>query len=521
MNTFDVISPMTGQKVNSFPQMDRKEVDALVQKARKKFETWSATPIKERMKILARAAEVLAENAPGYAERISAENGKTKFEAMVADLYSSCDVTKYYSENAEKILAPVKVKGNPMMPGRKLYYVFEPKGVIAIISPWNYPFCLSVGPVVSAIAAGNTVVLKPSSQTTDCGIIVKEFLEKAGVPEGVVNIATGNGSVTGQALIENPDIDMYFFTGSTEVGKQVNIKAAERLVPAIMELGGKDAAIVTKNADLDRAAHTIAWGAFSNCGQTCIGMEICLVERPVYNQFLEKLMAIVKNLKSGTQTGCVGSMTMASQRKIVEGQIADATAKGAKLLPEGVMNCKLEGMCLPPVVLTDVTMDMKLMKDETFGPLLPVIPYDNIDEAIKIANSTTYGLSGAVFTSDMEEGRKIAARIKTGSVNINDALITFAAPALPFGGVKESGVGCYHSEVGLRAFTDIKSITEYKGGTKKEFFHYPVMEGSLEGMADAMNFMYAQGASKKIKAFFKVMPFMLKMQSDGKKNGKK
>jgi acyl-CoA reductase-like NAD-dependent aldehyde dehydrogenase len=245
------------------------------------------------------------------------------------------------------------------------------------------------------------------------------------------------------------------------------------------------------------------------------------VERPVYNQFLEKLMAIVKNLKSGTQTGCVGSMTMASQYKIVEGQIADATAKGAKLLPEGVMNCKLDGMCLPPVVLTDVTLDMKLMKDETFGPLLPVIPYDNIDEAIKIANSTTYGLSGAVFTSDMEEGRKIAARIKTGSVNINDALITFAAPALPFGGVKESGIGCYHSEVGLRAFTDIKSITEYKGGTKKEFFHYPVMEGSLEGMADAMNFMYAQGASKKIKAFFKVMPFMLKMQNDGKKNGTK
>ena len=205
------------------------------------------------------------------------------------------------------------------MPGRKLYYVYEPKGVVAVISPWNYPFCLSVGPVVSAIAAGNTVVLKPSSQTTDCGIIVKEVLEKAGLPEGVVNVATGSGSVTGQALIENTDIDMFFFTGSTEIGKKVNMQAAERLIPTIMELGGKDAAIVTKNADLDRAAHTIAWGAFSNCGQTCIGMEICLVERPVYNQFMEKLMAIVKNLKSGNETGCVGSMTMKSQYDIVEG----------------------------------------------------------------------------------------------------------------------------------------------------------------------------------------------------------
>jgi acyl-CoA reductase-like NAD-dependent aldehyde dehydrogenase len=517
MSTFDVISPMTGQKIATYPQMDRKEVDAMVEKARKKFETWSATPIKERMKILARAAEVLAENALDYAARISAENGKTKFEALLADVYSSCDVTHYYSQTADKTLAPVKVKGNPMMPGRKLYYVYEPKGVVAVISPWNYPFCLSVGPVVSAIAAGNTVVLKPSSQTTDCGIMVREFLEKAGLPEGVVNIATGNGSVTGQALIENPNIDMFFFTGSTEIGRKVNIKAAERLVPAIMELGGKDAAIVTKNADLDRAANAVAWGAFSNCGQTCIGMEICLVERPVYSQFIEKLMAIVKNLKSGTETGCVGSMTMVSQYKIVEGQVADAKAKGAKLLPDGVMNCKLDGMCLPPVVLTDVTMDMKLMKEETFGPLLPVIPYDNIEEAIKIANSTTYGLSGAVFTRDIEEGRKIASKIKTGSVNINDALITFAVPALPFGGIKESGIGFYHSEIGLRAFTDIKSITENTNKAKKEFYHYPVLEGSLEGMVDAMKFMYSQSTSQKIKAFFKVLPFMQKMQKDGKK----
>ncbi|MBN1375808.1 MAG: aldehyde dehydrogenase family protein [Dehalococcoidia bacterium] len=517
MKTFDVISPMTGQKVSSFPQMDTNEVDALIDKARNKFETWSTTPAKERAKILARAAEVLAENALDYAARISAENGKTQFEALLADVYSACDVTHYYSQNAEKMLAPVKVKGNPMMPGRKLYYVFEPKGVVAVISPWNYPFCLSVGPVVSAIAAGNTVVLKPSSQTTDCGIIVREFLEKAGLPEGVVNIATGNGSVTGQALIENPKIDMFFFTGSTEIGKKVNIKAAERLVPTIMELGGKDTAIVTKNADLDRAAHTIAWGAFSNCGQTCIGMEIRLVERPVYNQFLEKLLAIVKNLKSGTATGCVGSMTMASQYKIVESQVADARAKGAKLLPDDVLNCKLDGMCFPPIVLTDITLDMKLMKEETFGPLLPVIPYDNIDEAIKITNSTTFGLSGAVFTNDLEEGRKIAARIKTGSVNINDALVTFAVPALPFGGVKESGVGCYHSDIGLRAFTDIKSITESKSNSRKEFYHYPVLEGSLQGMADALKLMYAQSPSQKFKAFFKVLPFMQSMQKDGKK----
>lgn len=496
MKAFDVINPMTGQKVTSYPLMDTKEVDAIITKARNKLATWSGSPIKDRMKILARAAGIMAENALLYSAKISDENGKTRFDALLADVSASCDIMDYYSQNAEKFLSPVYVQTNAMLPGRKLYYIFEPRGVVAIISPWNYPLSLSVGPVASAIAAGNTVVLKPSSQTTVSGMIVKEVLEKAGLPEGVVNIATGNGSVTGQALIEHPGIDMFFFTGSTEVGRQVNIKAAERLVPAIMELGGKDVAIVTKNADLDRAAYAIGWGAFTNSGQTCVGIEICLVERPVYAAFMEKLMNIVKNLKSGTTAGEVGSMTMESQYKIVERQVEDAVAKGAKLLPEGVLNCKLSGMCYPPIVLTNVTEDMKVMKEETFGPLLPVMPYDDIADAIRIANSTTYGLSGAVFTQDMEEGRKIASKIKTGSVNINDTVITFAATALPFGGVKESGVGYYHSDIGLRAFTNIKSITEYESGEKKEFFHYPVVEGAEEGLAEILRLTYTQNNSQ-------------------------
>ncbi|MFA5400120.1 MAG: aldehyde dehydrogenase family protein [Dehalococcoidia bacterium] len=517
MKTFDVVSPMTGQKVASYPLMDANEVDAAVIRARSKLVEWSGTPVKDRLKILARSAEILADNALYYAERVSDENGKTRFDALMADVYPSCDIMHYYAQNAAKFLAPVKVPGNPMLPGRKMYYIFEPRGVIAVISPWNYPFGLCVGPVISAIAAGNTVVLKPSSQTTTSGMMVKRILEKAGLPEGVVNVVTGNGSITGEALIENAGIDMFFFTGSTEVGRRVNIKAAERLVPAIMELGGKDVAIVTKNADLDKAANAISWGAFTNCGQTCIGMEICLVERPVYAAFLEKLMSIVKNIKSGERAGEVGSMTMESQYKIVERQVEDAVAGGAKLLPEGVLNCKLSGMCYPPVVLTDVTRDMKVMQEETFGPLLPVMPYDNVEEAIKIANGTNYGLSGAVFTRDMEEGRRIAGRIRTGSVNINDALITFAVPGLPFGGVKESGIGCYHSEIGIRAFTCVKSITECKNGNKKEFYQYPAMEGAEQGLMDALRFMYTRSTAQKLNMFFKVLPFLMKMQSEGKK----
>lgn len=516
MQVLDVVSPMTGQKVASYPNMDAKDVDALVQKARVMFPKWSNVPVKERAKILARSAEILADNALHYAERISAETGKTKFDALTVDVYAACDVTHFYSQHAEKYLAPVHLKGSPMVPGRKLYYVFEPRGVVAVIAPWNYPFYLSMGPVVAAVVAGNTVVLKPSSQTTDSGIMVKEILEKAGLPEGVVNVATGLGSVTGQALIENPGIDMFHFTGSTETGRKVNINAAERLVPAVMELGGKDAAIVTKNANLDRAAHAICWGAFLNSGQTCIAMEICLVDRLVYDNFLEKVMNIVRDLKCGTAAGCIGSMTMESQYKIVERQVADAVAKGAKVWPEGALDHKLEGMCYPPIVLTGVTLDMKLMKEETFGPVLPVIPYDDIEEAIKIANSTTYGLSGAVFTQDIEEGREIASRIKTGSVSINDVMTVAGAPALPFGGVKESGVGYSHGEIGLRAFTDIKSMTENMDNKNKDFVHFPVLEGTYEAMPDLLRFMYSQSGSQKFKAFLKVMPFMQKMKKEAK-----
>lgn len=517
MQMLDVINPMTGQKVASYPGMDAKEVDALVQKARSMLPKWSKSPIKERVKILSRAAEILAEQCLHYAERISAETGKTRFDALLAEVYYACDVIHFHAQNTERILAPVHLKGSPMAPGRKPYYIFEPRGVVAVISPWNYPFSLAMGPVVAAIAAGNTVVLKPSSQTIDSGIMVKEILEKAGLPEGVVNVAIGLGSQTGQALIENPGIDMFHFTGSTETGRKVNIKAAERLVPAVMELGGKDVAIVTKNADLDRAAHVICWGAFVNSGQTCIAMEICLVERPVYNEFLEKVKNIVKDLKCGTAAGCIGSMTMESQYKTVESQVADAVAKGAKVWPEGALNRKLDGMCYPPIVLTGVTLDMKLMKEETFGPILPVIPCDDIEEAIKIANSTPYGLSGAVFTRDIEEGRKIAGRIKTGSVSINEAFTVVSTPALPFGGVKESGVGYSQGEIGLRAFTNIKSITENMNKEKKEFFHYPLLEGSEEAVPDVLRFLFSQSKSQKLKAFIKVMPFMQKMKKKAKK----
>ncbi|HQP31181.1 MAG TPA: aldehyde dehydrogenase family protein, partial [Deltaproteobacteria bacterium] len=441
------------------------------------------------------------------AEQIAAENGKTKMDALLCDVYCAVDLLKHTAKHAEKYLKPVKgLPGTMVVPMRKNSYIFQPKGVVGVISPWNYPFGLSMSPVISAIAAGNTVILKPSSQTTRSGMIVKEIFDNGGLPEGVLQILTGTGSLTGQALIEHADIDMLFFTGSTDVGLEVSAHAAKRLIPVILELGGKDVAIVTKNADLDRAAHGVAWGAFVNTGQTCIGTEIVLVDRAVYDAFMDKLLPIVKGLKLGKGVGELGSMTMESQRKIVLAQLEDAVRKGAKVIYSGPSVPDDKGLWCTPTLLGDVTPDMDVFREETFGPLKGIIAYDTLEEAIGLANSVKYGLSGCVYTKDMKEGNYVAEQLKVGSVNINDCLCTFAMPALPFGGVKKSGLGYYHGEIGLRAFTDIKSITENTLPMKKELQWYPVLDDTVEILEEVIHLLYSGNFFRRIQAYLKLLP---------------
>jgi len=507
---FAIKSPATGDEVARYPLMDADEVGRAVGRAREVFATWSKSSFAERRKVLKRAAGILGDHAGHYADRISAENGKTRLDALLADVFAVADHLRYYAKNGEKFLRPVRVKGSIMMPGRKAYYTFEPKGVVGIISPWNYPFTLSAGPAIAAVMAGNTVVLKPSEQTTDSGLMVKEVLETAGLPRDVVQVVTGTGPVTGQALVDYPGVDMLFFTGSTRVGRMVNVKAAERLIPAVMELGGKDVAIVTKNADLDRAAHGVAWASFFNTGQTCIGTELILVEREVYGEFVEKLSAVAGCIQPGMKSGQLGAMTMEAQKKIVLDQLDDALEKGAKCLV-GKRPDDGAGMFLPPVLLSDTTPEMKVRKDETFGPLKPVVPYDTLDEAIEIANSSEYGLSGSVYTRDLEEGRTIARRLKTGSVNVNDALITYAMPSLPFGGVKSSGVGRYHGREGLRAFADVKSITEFNWPLKREPFWYPLPEDADQVAEDTLRAFFSGSILKRVSSLVRLVVNLIKI----------
>jgi len=506
-NTFSIHNPATGEKVGEYPQMGPREVDEAVAQARSAFGTWRASSFDERREILLNAASHLAENAGHYADIIRSETGKTQVDALLAEIFPTCDLLHYYAKHAEKALQPVKVSGITVLPGRKAWYTFEPRGVIGIIAPWNYPFSLASGPVISALASGNTAVLKPSSQTTASGMILQEIFQAAGIPEGVLQVVTGSGSVTGRALIEHKGVDMLFFTGSTGVGQEVNQAAARNLIPAVMELGGKDAMIVTANADMERAAHAAVWGSFFNSGQTCIGVEFCFVEKPVYQAFLDKVLDITRSIESGTLNGQMGSMTMESQVKIVESQIADAVAKGARVEAGGQRRTPGKGLFFAPTVLTGVRPDMDLWQNETFGPVLPIIPYETRDEAVQLANSTEYGLSGSVFTNDEDEARWYADRLETGSVNINDCLVTFAFPSLPFGGAKKSGVGYYHSEIGIRSFCRIKSVTEFKDRYSKEFFHYPLADGAKEAMEAILVLLYSRHAVLRWKALPKTAEF--------------
>ncbi len=502
---FTIKNPATGEEVGRYPVMDREDVDRAVTLARDTFKTWSGSSFEQRSRILLKASSILGENAGKYADEIAAENGKTRTDALLAEVYTAAGLMKYYGKHVEAFLKPVRVPGIIALPLRKCYYKFEPKGVVGVISPWNYPLTLSNGPVISAIAAGNTVLLKPSSQTTRCGLIVQEILEKAGLPPGVLQVLTGPGSLTGQALIEHEGLDMLAFTGSTETGKEVYLQAAEHLIPAIMELGGKDVCIVTKNADLDRAARGASWGCFTNTGQTCIANEIILVDKEVYEPFVQKLSELVRKMKPGKEVGCLGSMTMNSQLEIVRRHLEDALEKGAKIIAQGGESTFQEGLWCSPVLLGDVTPDMAVMREETFGPVKPIVPYDTLDEAIELANSLEYGLSGSVFSRDLEEARRIADRLKTGSVNINDVLMTFAVPSLPFGGVKNSGVGYYHGKLGLIAFTDIKSITEYRIPIKGEIHWFPMWPDVDLIFEDLNMVLFADGIAKRCKGLLSML----------------
>ena len=469
------VNPSTGAAFAEVSLLDAGQVSLALDAAREAFPPWSALSFHERGRHLQKLREVVVQEADAIADLVSREQGKPAAEAHIVEVFPSLEGLKHLARHAEDALREEAVEPEVLLFGHKRCALrYEPFGVVLVITPWNYPFSISLLGVATALAAGNTVVLKPAPATTLTGLAIGELVRKAGLPAGVVNVVAVDDALA-PALVEDPRVGKVVFTGSVATGKLVMASAARNVTPVVLELGGKDAAVVCRDADLDHAARGIVWGAFVNCGQTCASVERVYVEAPVAEAFIAKVVEETRKLRVGDPREGevdVGPLTLERQRRIVEEHVDDALARGAKALTGGARPAG-PGYFYPPTVLTGVDHSMRVMREETFGPVLPIMAVPSLDEAIRLANDSEYGLTASGWTSDSETADLLQRRLQAGVVTINDCVASFGEPTAPWGGLKQSGVGRTHGLVGLREMAQVKYVSRDRArGTMLWWFPY-------------------------------------------------
>ncbi len=446
--TIKCCNPSTKQVIGEVPCMGLSEVEGLVQKAAEAFESWRLTEYHQRARKILKLRQIISSKAEGLAALISTEIGKPMVESYMAELVGPLDTCVWLADNAERSLKEQLVHlDNPLLLTKQSIITFEPLGVVAIISPWNYPFAIPLMTILMAVMTGNAVVLKPSEKSSLIGIKIAELFEEAGFPAGLVTVATG-GSSTG-AHLAGRKVQKIIFTGSVAGGSSVMATAAAKVTPVSLELGGKDAAIVLPDAPVDWTACGIVWGAFTNCGQACASIErVYIVKGEKAEQLISQIVDKTKKLKLGPGldlTTDVGPMIDGHQLAAVAKQVEQARASGARILCGGRQRDDLGGYFYEPTVLRDVNHSMAIMKEETFGPVLPLMVVDSEDAAVELANDSDFGLSASVWSSNLSRAENVARDLDAGTVFINDCLFSFACPQVPWGGMKKSGSGRSHS----------------------------------------------------------------------------
>lgn len=436
------------------------DLPEIFERARQAQAVWAERPVRERSVLLRRLRDVIFERRQAIADVITREAGKPRVEAVFAEVMLALDLVDFYARNAPRWLKPERVPHhNVALKAKSGYLAFEPYGVLVAIAPWNYPFSIPLGQVVPAVAAGNAVLLKPSELTPWCGAMIGELIEQAGFPTGLVQVLQGGGEVGATLVSAGPD--KVFFTGSVVTGQRIAEACARQLIPSVLELGGKDAMIVLADADLDVASSAAVWGGMTNCGQACLSVERIYVEKAVAERFTELCTAKTQKLRLGPATDSdaeVGPMIRPRQVEKVEQQLRDAVARGARIVTGGRRRPDLGPSFFEPAIVTNVDHSMLLMQEETFGPVLAIRAVRNADEAVQLANDSPFALSGSIWTRDVRRGRELAARLRAGSVMVNDVASYYGICEAPHGGRGASGWGRAHSRLGLLEMVHVKYV---------------------------------------------------------------
>ncbi|MGX6447705.1 succinic semialdehyde dehydrogenase [Patulibacter sp. S7RM1-6] len=492
-----VVDPATGETIAWVDDLGPDDARRAAARGRAVQPAWEALGYEGRARVMRRAQKWVSDHADELIATIVSETGKAWEDAQMGEVLYAASAFGFWADEAAGYLADERVKVSaPLLKGKKVLTRYAPVGLVGVIAPWNYPFTNGFGDCIPALMAGNSVLLKPAEKTPLTSLLMARALKECGIPDGVLQVVTGKGSVLGDAIIDV--VDMVMFTGSTPVGRRIGARCGERLIPCSLELGGKDAFIVCADADLERAANHAVYYAMFNTGQTCISVERAYVEASVHDAFVAKVAKKAKALRNGRPTGPastdVGALTTAGQVETVTEHVEDARRKGATIVAGGDPDPSRPGWWYPPTVLTDVDHSMECMTEETFGPTLPIMKVADVEEAIRLANDSPYGLMASVFTKDVRKGEQIARRIQAGTVNVNDALVSYAALEAPMGGWKDSGLGARHGAPGIRKYCRTQTIMVSRFHLRREPQTYPYNGRGYKLLGRVVRFFYGRGA---------------------------